>query len=57
MSDLLDPIELDDEKGPQRRCIVTRKSGNPDVMLRFVISPNGLVFLIWRQSCRGGESG
>ncbi|NVN42727.1 RNA-binding protein [Asaia siamensis] len=42
-SDHLDPIELDDEKGPQRRCIVTRESGNPDVMLRFVISPDGLV--------------
>ncbi len=39
----LDPIELDDEKGPQRRCIVSRESGNPEVMLRFVVAPDGTV--------------
>jgi len=39
----LDLIELDDEKGPQRRCIVSRESGNPEVMLRFVVAPDGTV--------------
>lgn len=43
LSDGFDSIEPDDEKGPQRRCIVTRESGNRDVMLRFVIAPDGTV--------------
>lgn len=43
MSEEIDPIDLEDEKGPQRRCIVTRESGNPDTMVRFVISPDGVV--------------
>jgi len=32
-----------DERGPQRRCIVTREHGAPERMLRFVASPDGMI--------------
>ncbi len=41
-SDESDP-HLDDEKGPQRRCIVTRASGDRGRMLRFVLGPDRMV--------------
>ena len=31
------------EKGPERTCIVTRRVGAPEGMLRFVLDPQGLV--------------
>ncbi len=34
---------LDDEKGPQRRCIVTRASGERGRMIRFVLGPDKLI--------------
>jgi len=30
----------DDERGPLRRCVVTRERGRPPEMLRFVVSPD-----------------
>ena len=32
-----------DEAGPERTCIVTRESGSPDVLIRFVRGPDGSV--------------
>jgi predicted RNA-binding protein YlxR (DUF448 family) len=32
-----------DESGPQRTCIVTRRKGSPDEMIRFVAAPDGAV--------------
>ena len=32
--------ENDSERGPLRRCIVTRDRGSPDGMIRFVLSPD-----------------
>lgn len=37
------PEADEDEKGPLRRCAVTRQQGKPDVMLRFVVSPSQVV--------------
>nr|WP_301273944.1 RNA-binding protein [Acetobacter indonesiensis] len=37
------PDADEDEKGPLRRCAVTRQQGKPDVMLRFVVSPSQVV--------------
>lgn len=34
---------LDDEKGPERTCIVTRAKGDPQGMIRFVVDPAGAV--------------
>lgn len=30
----------DDEDGPERTCIVTRRKASPDVMIRFVVGPD-----------------
>ena len=30
-----------DEDGPERTCIVTRRKGSPDAMIRFVVGPDG----------------
>lgn len=35
-----DGDDSDDEKGPLRRCIVTRERGAPEAMLRFVVGPD-----------------
>ena len=35
--------DLTDEKGPERTCIVTRRKGPPEAMLRFVVDPDGMV--------------
>ncbi|MGO2959258.1 MAG: RNA-binding protein [Acetobacter sp.] len=32
-----------DEKGPQRRCAVTRQQGRPTEMVRFVVSPSSVI--------------
>lgn len=32
-----------DERGPERTCIVTRRKGAPDAMIRFVVGPEGQV--------------
>lgn len=37
------PDGAEEGNDTQRRCIVTRQTGNPDVMLRFVIAPDGTV--------------
>ncbi len=37
------PEAYDDEKGPLRRCAVTREQGPPSLMIRFVVSPSGVV--------------
>nr|WP_298798616.1 RNA-binding protein [uncultured Acetobacter sp.] len=37
------PEAYDDEKGPLRRCAVTREQGQPALMIRFVVSPSGVV--------------
>lgn len=36
-------VEDADERGPLRRCIVTRTQGAPETMLRFVVSPEGVL--------------
>ncbi len=33
----------DDERGPERTCIVTRRKGAPETMIRFVIGPEEIV--------------
>src|SRR5947209_5015013 len=33
----------EEESGPERTCIVTGVNGGPDAMLRFVLSPEGMV--------------
>ena len=33
--------ELEEEKGPQRRCIVTGQVGPKEAMIRFVVGPDG----------------
>ncbi len=33
----------DDLEGPERTCIVTRRKGTPDSMLRFALAPDGAV--------------
>jgi len=38
-----DDPATDSERGPTRRCIVTREHGKPEQMLRFVLSPDGVV--------------
>ncbi|ACI51829.1 protein of unknown function DUF448 [Gluconacetobacter diazotrophicus PA1 5] len=35
--------DRDDERGPLRRCIVTRDRAAPETMLRFVLSPDRIV--------------
>ena len=45
------------EKGPLRRCIVTRESGPKEGMLRFVLDPEGAWCPIWKAACRAGECG
>lgn len=42
MADTDDP-GLDPDKGPVRTCLVTRISGSPEGMLRFVATPDGSV--------------
>ena len=37
------PADPDQEKGPLRRCIVTRETLPKEAMLRFVLSPEGVV--------------
>lgn len=41
--DATEPEPLDDEKGPERTCIVTRAKGDPRGMIRFVVAPDGRV--------------
>ncbi len=41
MSAAPDEIEDDDERGPERMCIVTRARHAPDAMIRFVRGPDG----------------
>ncbi len=36
-------VDARDEPGPERTCVVTRRKGSPDEMLRFVASPDGKV--------------
>lgn len=36
-------LEIEDESGPVRRCIVTGERRSPDQMLRFVVAPDGQV--------------
>ena len=38
-----DEADLTRESGPERTCIVTRQKQSPDVMIRFVLSPDGVV--------------
>ena len=33
----------DDEDGPERTCIVTRRKASPDVMIRFVVGPDSAI--------------
>lgn len=33
----------DDEKGPERTCVVTRRKGDPATLIRFVVGPDGNV--------------
>lgn len=33
----------EDEEGPERTCVVTRRKGDPDAMIRFVLGPDALV--------------
>ena len=41
--DHIDPEEPEPEKGPLRRCIVTREQGRREAMLRFVAGPGGVI--------------
>ena len=36
-------LEVTDEKGPERTCVVTRRKGAPATMIRFVVGPDGAV--------------
>jgi uncharacterized protein len=38
-----DESQDEDERGPLRRCVVTRERGRPEEMLRFVISPDRIL--------------
>ena len=38
------PDELDPDKGPVRTCLVSRVSGSPDGMIRFVCGPDNRVY-------------
>jgi uncharacterized protein len=38
--DITDPIELEPERGPLRRCLVRREQGAREAMLRFVAAPD-----------------
>lgn len=38
-----DRILRDDETGPERTCVVTRRKGAPEAMIRFVVGPDGSV--------------
>ena len=42
-----------DETGPERTCIVTRRKGSPDEMIRFVASPDGTVVPDFRRRLPG----
>ncbi len=33
----------DDEQGPERTCVVTRRKGDPQTMIRFVLGPDAIV--------------
>ncbi len=35
-----DPIEVEPERGPLRRCLVQREQGRREAMLRFVVAPD-----------------
>ncbi len=37
------PKRLQDEDGPERTCIVTRRKGDPAAMIRFVLGPDATV--------------
>ena len=46
MAEAFENVEHDDEDagaedGPTRLCVVTRQSGDPDGLIRFVVSPDG----------------
>jgi predicted RNA-binding protein YlxR (DUF448 family) len=36
-------VDSRDEEGPERTCVVTRVKGSPEGMIRFVLSPQGVV--------------
>jgi uncharacterized protein len=38
--DITDPIEVEPERGPLRRCLVRREPGPREAMLRFVVAPD-----------------
>jgi predicted RNA-binding protein YlxR (DUF448 family) len=38
--DIADPIEVEPERGPLRRCLVRREQGRREAMLRFVVAPD-----------------
>lgn len=42
-----EPVEIFEEertaRGPQRRCVVSRRSGDRDRMIRFVLAPDGRI--------------
>ncbi len=40
---MTDDAELPDEKGPERTCIVTRRTGTPEALIRFVVGPDEAV--------------
>jgi uncharacterized protein len=39
-SEIPDPIEVEPERGPLRRCLVRREQGRREAMLRFVVAPD-----------------
>jgi predicted RNA-binding protein YlxR (DUF448 family) len=43
VNEAVDEDDLMDERGPERTCIVTRRKGSPEAMLRFVVGPDGQV--------------
>ncbi len=49
--------ERDEERGPLRRCIVTREHGERARMIRFVLGPDRRWSPTWLQGCPDGESG
>jgi predicted RNA-binding protein YlxR (DUF448 family) len=38
--EITDPIEVEPERGPLRRCLVAREQGLREAMLRFVVAPD-----------------
>jgi predicted RNA-binding protein YlxR (DUF448 family) len=48
-----DDAGLPAETGPERTCIVTRRTGDPDTMLRFVVGPDNKVVFDLRRRLPG----